>query len=458
MSEISKPARIYCVPNGTPITLWWSNYKPELRIPTIRGSDLSRHVEFHCYALDIARRSNHDPAAFDSTMRSVAYALLEFAKYLAREKLEWFDANEETIEGFRDAAYKATVSSPTSRGEQTAKATTNIKLRIIYEFYLWADTEKLCNRPLIGWGKSFLIQSTLPLHRDEQNKWNGRARRKFPKCYRGIGENSSNPGGQYWATNADLNDIEDRFYALQPAATAARNVLFMRIADQTGLRRGSINSLAANQFTDAAIERSMKSELKAHAIRPKKQKLARNYYFEIPYALAWEVNRFLRNQYGEAMQNAAACRMNLDEMPVFISMTTGERMANKSWSSIFTEAFQAIEAPKGSGLHSIRRKFAEEWFRMKVQEFRDAKKPTDYPAVVAGLARVLGQDSKLSQEAYRRASAMTRGTAPMDVLTEQNNELATKNMQLTAQLEEQRLLIAKLSTSKNVACMAKEHA
>ncbi|MGO4479933.1 hypothetical protein AB4Z32_27215 [Massilia sp. 2TAF26] len=458
MSEISEPARIYCVPNDTPVTLWWSNYKPELKIPTIRGTNLSRHVEFHRHALDVARRSNQEPAAFDSTMRPVAYALLEFAKYLAREKLEWFDANEETIEGFRDAAYEATVSSPTSRGEQTAKATTNIKLRIIYEFYLWADTEKLCNRPLIGWGKSFPIQSSLPLHRDEQNKWNGRARRKFPKCYRGIGENSSNPGGQYWATNADLNDIEDRFYALQPAATAARNVLFMRIADQTGLRRGSINSLVASQFTDAAIERSMKSELKAHAIRPKKQKLARNYYFEIPYALAWEVNRFLRNQYGDAMQNAAECQMNLDEMPVFISQTTGKQMTSKAWSGIFTEAFQAIGAPKGAGIHSIRRKFAEEWFRGRVQEFRDDGKPTDYQAVVAGLARVLGQDSKLSQEAYRRASAMSRGASPTDVLTEQNYELAAKNMQLTAQLEEQRGLIAKLSTSNNAARMAREHA
>jgi hypothetical protein len=458
MTVMSTLASLHCARNDAPVTLWWSNYKPELKIPTIRGTDLARHVEFHRYALDVARKCNQSPEAFDSTMRPVAYALLEFEKYLARQKMKWFNVNDEIIEGFRTAAFEATMSSPASRGVETAKATTNIKLRIIYEFYLWADNEELCGRRLIGWGKEFPIQSSLPMYRNQPTDWNGRSRRRYPWCYRGIGENSSNPGGQYWATNADLNDIEDSFRLLQPPATAARNVLFMRVADQTGLRRGSINSLVASQFTVAAIERSMKSDLKAHAIRPKKQKLGKIYHFEIPYALAWEVNRFLRKQYGDAMLNARESKIDLEKLPVFISMTTGERMTNKAWSSIFAEAFQAIGAPKGAGLHSIRRKFAEEWFRMKVQEFRDNKKPTDYQAVVAGLARVLGQDSKLSQESYRRAIAMTRGATPMDVLTEQNNELSAKNMQLTAQLEEQMVLIAKLSASSNWSSMAMERA
>lgn len=438
-------------PLSFPVTLWWSEYKPNLKIPSLRGANLALHVEFHRYALSVAKMTNEDIQAFNSTMQPLAYALLDFEKYLSTNKLSWEDVDNEILEAFRDVALKSTQGNTASRCEATAKVTTNVKLRIIYEFFAWTHLEGLCRQPIIGWGKEFPIKSSLTLFSEKQTKWNERAARRFPLCYRGIGENSSSVGAQYWATNADLNDIEDFFHLSQPAKTAARNVLFMRTADQTGFRRASINSLVVSQFTDKEIEKSIASGLKAHSIQPKKQKLGRNFYFDIPYALAWEINRYLRTLYGDDVVKTASTDDRLKNLPVFTSMITGKRMTDKTWSSIFTEAFQAIGAPVGSGLHSIRRKFAEEWFRAEIHELRKASKPTDLKSVSAGLARVLGHNSKLSQEAYRRASATIRGATPVEVLTEQNSEQAAKIMNLTAQLEEQRLMLEKfhrLGTSR----------
>lgn len=426
---------------SNPVTLWWSEYKPNLKIPSIRGVDLALNIEFHRYALYVAKETNEELQAFESTMQPLAYALFDFAKFLAAEKFGWERVDNDILKAFRNSELNSTQEKAISRCDATAKATTNVKLRIIYNFYAWTHLEKLCRRPVIGWEKEYPIKSSLTLFAEKQNKWNERATRKFPLCYRGIGENSNSVGAQYWATNADVNDIEDFFYLSQPAKTAGRNTLFMRTADQTGFRRGSINSLVVGQFTEKEIEKSIASGLKAHSIQPRSQKLGRNFYFDIPYALAWEINRYLRALYGDDVVKAASSDESLKNLPVFTSIRTGGRMTSKSWSAIFTEAFRAIGAPIGSGLHSIRRKFAEDWYTAEIDSLRKLGKPTDLKSVSSGLARVLGHNSNLSQEAYRRASTTSRGATPVDVLTEQNSEQAAKIMNLTAQMEEQRLML-----------------
>ena len=440
MKSTLSSINVLCASNFNPVTLWWSEYKPGLKVPSIRLADLTLHVEFQRYALSVAKKTNEDTKAFESTMQSVAYALLDFAKYLSAEELSWKHVDDDILKVYRDVALKSTLADAVSRCEATAKATTNVKLRIIYDFYLWTHLEELCGESIIGWGKGFPVSSSLPLFLERPNSWNERAIRKFPLCYRGIGENASSVGAQYWATNNDLNDIEDFFLLSKSAKTAARNILLMRAVDETGFRRASINSLVLGQFSDKEIEKSVASGLKSHSIQPKTQKLNRNFYFDIPYALAWEINRYLRTLYGDHIMKEANDNGSAGNLPVFTSMTTGKRMTAKAWTSIFTEAFQAIGAPRGSGLHSIRRKFAEDRFGAEIDNCKKGGKPIDFKSASTGLARALGHNSKLSQEAYRRAT-IARGATPMDALTEQNSEQAAKIMNLTAQLEEQRLII-----------------
>lgn len=421
-------------PQRFPVSLSWSTYKKNLKIPSIRLSDLSLHRPFQSFALSVAADTNEQPLAFSSRMEPIAYTLLEYATFLESIGRTWLDADDALLVKYREYSYEKVRNAKISRGQMTAKATTNIKLRVLYELYYWSSSSSPMATPTIGWGKENAIRSTLPLKNSNPNDWNSLPKKLYPQCFHDAGEGSSSMGGQHWATEAELNDIEDFFRATSLPATAERNILFMRTIDQTGFRRGSAASLTIGQFSDKAIDKSIRAELNAHAVQPAKQKFSRREFFDVPYALAWEISRFIKSLYGENIFSRAERKKSLAVLPVFVSTTSKGALCAKSWTDIFTEAFQAIGAPKGAGAHSLRRKFAEDWFRKEVQRYIDDGLPISYSDIVAGLARVLGHDSKLSQEAYRRASSLSRTSSPLDTLTEQNRELSVRAIGLTAKL------------------------
>ena len=412
----------------------WSEYKTVLKLPTIRCGDLSLHRPFQNFLFKVASETSEDARAFKSRMDSVGYALLEYQLYLESVGRTWTDGNDELLANFREHSFTNILKSKASRGELTGKQSTNIKLRVLYELYTWAAASSPGHTPTIGTGIDNAMQSSLPVHLASPNQWNSRAKKLFPQCYQGVGESSSSMSGQHWATVAELNDIEAYFNNKNMPKVAERNILFMRLIDQTGLRRGSANSLEIWQFSDVSITKSIMTA-SAHEVQPAKQKFRRRNFFDIPFALAWAVNRFIKSVYGEECFSSSASHSNkFDKRPVFVSSTSHEALSDETWTSIFTDAFRAIEAPIGSGLHSIRRKFAEDWFKKEVQRCIDGNLPISYTDIVAALAKVLGHESKLSQEAYRRATRITRVNTPLDGLTEQNRELNVQVMNQAAQL------------------------
>jgi hypothetical protein len=448
MSELINSGNVIPLPLvNFPVGLSWSKYKDGLKIPTIRNSDLSLHKPFQSFILSVAANTSKIPRAFKSTIEPIAYALLEYATFLTSIRRNWLDANDQLLVDYREYSYENVKNSEISRGEMEAKQTTNIKLRILYEFYTWATDGIELETPHIEWNKDATIRSTLPLHSTTPNKWNSRPKNLYPQCFQDAGEGSSNMSGQHWATNAELNDIEDYFRDNHQPATAERNVLFLRTVDQTGLRLGSVNSLVIDQFSETSIEKSYKAELLAHVVKPRTQKFSRRNFFDFPYALALEINRYIKSVYGADIFLRAKHDESLAKLPLFTSMNSKKSgvsktkcktlcsLSNGTWTDIFTKAFQAISCPIGSGIHSVRRKFAEDWFNKEIQRYIDQGLPISYTDIVAGLAKVLGHDSELSQEAYRRASSMSRVNTPLDILTEQNRELTIRVMQLTAQAQ-----------------------
>lgn len=414
-------------------TIVWSKYKNNLKIPAIRKADFSLHKPFQDFAFSIAKNTNERPKAFISRMEPLGYTLLEFQIFLDSIERNWTEVDNRLIKEYRDYSYEKVAASVSSRGEISAKQSTNIKVRIIYELYAWASSDTDERTPDIRADSDAAIQSTLPLHLANPNRWNSQAKKLFPLCFHGVGEGASNMGGQHWATIAELNDIEDYFVNNFDSFTAERNILFMRLIDQTGLRRGSANSSTIGQFSDTNLKKSIDS-LASHTFQPAEQKFNGRNYFDIPYALSLAINRYIKSIYGADIFNKAVRNPALNELPLFLSSTNGKAIKDGSWTDIFTNAFRAVGAPLGAGVHSIRRKFAEEWFKKEIQRCIDQKLPISYNDIVAGLARVLGHDSKLSQEAYRRASRTSRVTTPLDALTEENRELNVRVMQLTAQL------------------------
>ena len=411
----------------------WCTYKPGLKLPSIRRGDLSLHKPFQSFAFSVADNTNSEVKAFASRMNSVAYALLDYEIYLESVGLTWLDGSDGVLANYRNYAFAKVRNSKSSRGNLTAKKSVNIKIHVLYEFYSWASSSISELAPSIGTETHVAIKSTLPLHSLNPTHWTGQPRKLYPQCFTGVAESSASMSGQHWATVAEINDIEEYFRNVKFVKTGARNILFMRVIDQTGLRRESTNSLVIGQFSDKNIEKSI-STLKIHSIQPYKQKNDERNFFDIPIPLSLEINRFIKSIYGDDIFVRAAKNVSINMLPLFVSEKTGAAMDDKSWTAIFTDAFNAIDAPKGAGVHAIRRKFAEDWFEKEVQNCIDKGQPISYADIVAGLAKVLGHDSKLSQEAYRRVSRMSRGTTTLDTLTEENRELAVRVIQLNSLL------------------------
>lgn len=432
-----------------PLTLWWSEFEKGLTIPSIRNSDLSLNLPFHAFVLSVAKATSKKSTAFNSRLRPIAYTLFQFAQFLEANSLRWENVNDEVILKYREYALAQTMDSSISRGEITSKATTNVKIVILYELYTWAAEGVEVSTPTIGWDDTAQIRSTLPLFELKPDKWNSHPNRRYPLCYRDAGIGSGSMSGQHWATNKERDDIEDYFRSICPLV-CARNILFMQIIDQTGLRRSSANSLTIGQFSDFLINKSQDAALPAHPVQPDSQKRGYRNFFDFPYSLALEIRRFIKGIYGEDIFERLKNDSRLSTQRIFLSETTGKPLNNSTWSDIFTRAFRAVEAPLGAGIHSFRRKFAEEWFRKEVQRYKDEGKLVSYPDIIAALATVLGHDSKLSQEAYRRASSAARTNTPLDMLTSQNNELSTRIMQLESELAAKNAQIAELMTPEQM--------
>lgn len=416
------------------VSILWGSYKLGLKVPMIRLTDLSLHKQFQSFSLSVAAETTKHKRAFDSRMQALGYALLDYAKFLNATGRTWIDANDKLLASYRDYALDSIKKSKSSRNESTAKRSANDKLRIIYKLYAWAFAGTDIQTPTIGAGTDDCISSTLLLYNANPNEWNSHPRKLYPQCFHDAGDGSSNMSGQHWASNTELADIEEYFRSACTERVAERNILFMRIIDQMGLRRESVNSLMISQFSDDAINKSIEANMTAHAIQPKKQKFNGLNFFDAPFALAWEINRYIKSQRGENIFEKIKNKKSLSSLPIFTSTSSNHGLADKTWTSIFSKAFKLVGAPKGAGCHSIRRKFAEDWFRKEIQRCIDQNLPISYSDIVAGLAKVLGHESKLSQEAYRRANSMTRVNTPLDVLTEQNRELNVQVMNQAARL------------------------
>jgi hypothetical protein len=439
------------------VSISWGEYKPGLKVPMIRLPDLSLHRPFQSFALSVAAKISHKKKAFHSRMDALGYGLLDFAIFLNAKKKVWLDVDGALLAKYRVYAFEKIRRSTSSKDDVTAEQSANRKIRLIYELYTWAVTGTNIQTPTIGNGVDDSIKSTLPLYNLKADEWNKNEKNLYPECFHHTASSSS-MAGQHWATDAELADIEELFRSENSALVAERNIIFMRTIDQIGLRRESANSLKAVQFSDDAINQSVENNMSAHSVQPAKQKFSGLDYFEVPFALAWEINRYIKSIHGDKIFEVAKHKKSLAKLPIFLSTTSNKAMSDKSWTSIFSKAFRAVGAPKGAGCHSIRRKFAEDWFRRAIQNCIDQGLPVSYSDIVAGLAKVLGHQSKLSQEAYRRANSMTRVNTPLDALSEQNQELSVQVMSQAAQLQkkdEEILRLRKLVRSKGAIAKKK---
>lgn len=304
--------------------------------------------------------------------------------------------NNEVLEKFRDEELKRVMNRKNSYGmEPTSKRTVNSKIRRIYLFFYWCQSQghipnssigeqnckiyaKCSDRESRAYRKSGAIQYAGKIYH-------------LPLLYRGVGAASRNRP-RHFATNEEKSLLRAYFQRNCTEFVFVRNMLIMEIADVLGLRRGSINSLTCNQF-ELAHEGVHKS------IIPPAQKFGYVNSFEMDSALALKIQSFIYGPRKEFLN-----QMGWDEdrasNRVFISAKDGRPLTNQALSAIFGAAFKAIGVKVGAGLHSFRRKSVEEQTEKELRARIALGLDTSMASLTAALAIKFGWSNPASFEPY----------------------------------------------------------
>lgn len=418
-----------------PVNVQWGKLPSGYKSPIFFDWKLRIIEPFTRYCLDIATmnsRFKQRSQAHKSEINSASIALNILADFMRTKSFEenplvWNEVNDGHLEQFRTWYLEKIEQGTQTRNDLSRKRTVNIRLREIYNFYHWAQEEAYLVDDYIGWELQNKIRSKLPDYIKNGRSALPRTDKSsllYPKIFPNVG--SSSDVIDYTATDRDKEKLKEHFETQGDSDySVRRNILIMEIAATVGWRQGSIQSLLIEDFSDERIDGCDTDFL---AVQPQKQKYGYLFEFKVPLALALRINRYIKtdraNFLASKKLNEATGRHHL-----FISATTGGPLADSTITEIFSRAFTAIGAPKGSGIHSFRRSFASNEMRLQIDSRKRKNLSTAPEDVMFPVQKALGQKSPLSQQVYADASqSLTRDTV--------ERELRDENLQLRAELAE----------------------
>lgn len=379
----------------------WVELFPGRDVVTFRDYKLRLILPFTDYLIYVAGREldgSPSEQAYRSATEAVIYTLKNFAEFLGEKCIPWNIVGDALLKEYRDWAFSKIRDGGRSKSDRTAKRTVNVRMKIAYRFYEWAQ-EVACLHPnLIGW-TDCQIRSSLILLRKSANAAEEIDRSMYPVCYRGIGMKSRTSDSQYWATADDIHDIEDYLRKSRLPDLAQRDVTLLRIVEYMGWRRGSVNSLTVDLFSEKKVADAIKRNLGTFPVEPPVQKLNRGFTFGVPFALVTMVRDYANG----ARIRLIGQRPDVSDGALFISARTGKPLSDSSISAIFNSAFQAIGAQKDAGLRSIRRKFAEDIHQAEIEFRKREGYSLAREDVAFATAPKMGHASPASIDAYNRA-------------------------------------------------------
>lgn len=422
-------------------------------VPTFRNHEGQLLYPFNEYldelgALLTSRRVKSKAAR--SKIKSTSYNLLAFANYIASRAIALEEVDDIILENFRDSELDAVKANPISRGiESKCQITVNVKLRDIYQFLFKCQKAHRIPAGTIGW-INCKVRSSLPLQDERPSDTNNQENRKHPLCYAGVGESSREDGSQYWATNADISQLEEVFWHQHDNLyISQRNNLLLRIGEQMGWRHSSTNSLEVEQFSDSRFE--AQEQLDDFVVVPPYQKGKHIFHYRMRFELAHQIRRFIAGPRQELVARLGIGE-EVSQGRIFLSGTKGTPLADQSVCEIFSDAFKQIKRPKGASGHALRRYRAEATAGDEVEYRRANGLSLVEKDVTLAVQDVLGHANELSQRAYRRSITKLRGKSRaealerrilellsvIDGLQEKNELLSTQISQLTTKLTSQR--------------------
>jgi hypothetical protein len=381
--------------------------------------------------------SNDEELDSKTVMNEMLY-VRRFLEYLLEKNSMVVNVGDELIKSFRDAELKRVKLSPNrSPSENALKRTVNAKLRRIYNFLVWFQrSEDLVG--LIG-PINCKVRSSLAVPPD-RGLGRGRAkavssgRNRFPGLYRGVGEGSKHRV-KYVATVRDKDDLIDLFLEQESFIIANRNVLILELADQVGLRRGSINSLLAAQFRRDEIENSRSEHW---VVVPSAQKFGYEKKYGIPFRLAYRVCDYIDQVRRKIMLEKGWSESRTGGR-LFFSLRDGSPLSDQTISQIFGAALRKLGVEEhGSATHTLRRKFACESIVEETTRRQRLNLDTSVASVAAAVSIKMGHTNPESLTPYVSRVQAAGGNSEHETRERQLAELRDENQRLKIDLAKAR--------------------
>lgn len=418
--------------SGSRIHLSWSRGESgELSLVAYDGGNNEELVylltDYNAYLVEVVELDS-------KTIVNEMQYIKRFLEYVLGTDVQVKDVTDVIFREFRDTELKRVLRSCNRSGsDNAAKRTVNAKVRRIYLFLGWLQKTQGCDIYLIG-PHACQVRSSLGDPETKKSAWRGRKasggdRDRFPLLYRRVGEGSKHRT-KYAASTKNKDDLVDHFLEKQSFALAHRNILIMELADQVGMRRGSINSLRTDQFSRDKIEKS-NGDLE---VVPPAQKFGYERRYSIPFRLAFRICDYIEQVRKQVLLERGWSEVRT-EGRLFVSLRNGKPLSDRTLSQIFGKGLKYVGVEEhGAGVHSFRRKFASEGIVQETERRRRLHLDTSVNSIAATVSLKIGQTNPESLVPYvSRHLAVISGAAESDTISELT-QLRDENLGLKLEL------------------------
>ncbi|MRT30410.1 hypothetical protein [Herbaspirillum sp. CAH-3] len=362
-----------------------------------------------------------------SKIEDEAYTLKMWFEFLDNQGVDQFSAGDSHIELFRTSLL-ARKSANVKGNAQARMRTVNGNLKVVYQFYRWLQKHHRygVRRFLLGTdGSGCNITSNLA----ELGEGDMPNSKSYPKLLTGTGVGSKHKIN-YIPTDVDRADTVDYLNARHGPGVAHRNVLLQDIAEETGLRRASVCSLLAPQFTLAELEKCERAA-RPYLVLPSDQKRGYDNLFAFPHDLVVRIINYISTDRAEIIR-----RTGSKSDCLFLNVKYGTPLKLGSVTTIFTRASRALDQPHDSGMHGSRRRYANKKDNELFQASLEVGGDTSAETLGRMLASALGQSSTASQSAYLRNQQLRFKKTATIKQSEENTRLKNENAMLRSELNQ----------------------
>lgn len=332
-----------------------------------------------------------------------------FAEFLNARGIAITRVDNIALRGFRDHAFEGARRSKSFRGhEDTAKATSNAKLRRAYLWLQWLQDRGRLYPASVGPVGCSVTCTLNPRNTPAKAYSVGTtaisSRELYPLEFRLRTSKSKHRTPPFVPTDLTLDDLHEHFFSSTPDEYLAhRNCLIVDLANFTGLRRASLNSLRVRQFEEAPLVRGSQEAL----IRPDSQKFSYINSFAFPAWLVENVLAFSRTHRRELLRAKGVGNATHKDR-LFLSARDGRPLTDRAISALVSDALRGLGAPKGTSIHSFRHKFADESIQQDIEHRVANGLDTSSASIAASAAMRLGHRDPKSLIAYVSAAQSKR--------------------------------------------------